>query len=50
MSDLQGEKDELVNHINRSIQKALDETDITRAKKQHFLRTYVALLRGDLDG
>ena len=50
MSDLQGEKDELVNHINRSIQKALEETDITRAKKQHFLRKYVALLRGDLDG
>ena len=49
MSDLQGEKDELVNHINVCIQKALEETDIPRAKKQHFLRKYVALLRGDLD-
>ena len=50
MSDLQSEKDELVEHINVCIQKALEETDITRAKKQHFLRKYVALLRGDLDG
>ena len=49
MGDIQQEKDELVAHINTSIQKALDETDIPRAKKQHFLRTYVAMLRGDLD-
>ena len=50
MGDVQKEKDELVNHINECIQKALNETDIPRAKKQHFLRTYIALLRGDLDG
>ena len=50
MGDVQKEKDDLVAHINDCIQKALDGTDITRAKKQHFLRTYVALLRGDLDG
>ena len=49
MSDLQGEKDELVDHINDCIQRALHETDIPRAKKQHFLRKYIALLRGDLD-
>ena len=49
MGDIQKEKDELVSHINDCIQKALEETDIARAKKQHFLRTYVALLRGDLD-
>jgi uncharacterized protein YjcR len=49
MGDIQQEKDDLVTHINTSIQKALDETDIPRAKKQHFLRTYVALLRGDLN-
>ena len=49
MGDVQKEKDDLVAHINDCIQKALDGTDITRAKKQHFLRTYVALLRGDLD-
>ena len=49
MGDVQKEKDELVEHINECIQKALDETDIARAKKQHFLRTYIALLRGDLD-
>jgi hypothetical protein len=50
MGDVQKEKDELVNHINECIQQALNETDISRAKKQHFLRTYIALLRGDLDG
>jgi len=50
MGDLQKEKDDLVSHINDCIQKALEETDISRAKKQHFLRTYIALLRGDLDG
>ena len=50
MGDIQREKDELVTHINDSIQKALEETDIPRAKKQHFLRTYIALLRGELDG
>lgn len=50
MGDLQKEKDELVTHINDCIQRALEETDIARAKKQHFLRTYIALLRGDLDG
>ena len=50
MGDVQKEKDELVNHINECIQQALNETDIPRAKKQHFLRTYIALLRGDLDG
>ena len=49
MGDIQKEKDDLVEHINDCIQKALEETDIARAKKQHFLRTYVALLRGDLD-
>jgi hypothetical protein len=49
MGDLQKEKDDLVSHINDCIQKALEETDIARAKKQHFLRTYIALLRGDLD-
>tara|TARA_R100000655_G_scaffold95461_1_gene137421 strand:- start:1254 stop:1769 length:516 start_codon:yes stop_codon:yes gene_type:complete len=49
MGDIQKEKDELVNHINDCIQQALEETDISRAKKQHFLRTYIALLRGDLD-
>ena len=50
MGDIQKEKDELVNHINECIQNALEETDIPRVKKQHFLRTYIALLRGDLDG
>ena len=50
MGDVQKEKDELVNHINECIQQALNKTDIPRAKKQHFLRTYIALLRGDLDG
>tara|TARA_Y100000592_G_scaffold6658_1_gene9505 strand:- start:5064 stop:5585 length:522 start_codon:yes stop_codon:yes gene_type:complete len=50
MGDVQKEKDELVNHINECIQQALEQTDIPRAKKQHFLRTYIALLRGDLDG
>ena len=50
MGDLQKEKDELVSHINECIQNALEQTDISRAKKQHFLRTYIALLRGDLDG
>ena len=50
MGDVQKEKDELVMHINECIQQALNETDISRAKKQHFLRTYIALLRGDLDG
>ena len=50
MGDVQKEKDELVAHINECIQSALEETDISRAKKQHFLRTYIALLRGDLDG
>jgi len=50
MGDVQREKDELVTHINECIQNALEETDIPRAKKQHFLRTYIALLRGDLDG
>ena len=49
MGDIQKEQDELVSHINDCIQKALEETDIARAKKQHFLRTYVALLRGDLE-
>ena len=49
MGDIQQEKDDLVTHINDCIQKALGETDINRAKKQHFLRTYVALLRGDLN-
>ena len=49
MGDIQREKDELVTHINDSIQAALEETDIPRAKKQHFLRTYIALLRGELD-
>ena len=49
MGDLQKEKDDLVEHINDCIQKALEETDLPRAKKQHFLRKYVALLRGDLD-
>ena len=49
MGDVQREKDELVEHINECIQNALEETDIPRAKKQHFLRTYIALLRGDLD-
>ena len=49
MGDVQKEKDELVAHINECIQQALGETDIPRAKKQHFLRTYIALLRGDLD-
>ena len=49
MGDLQKEKDDLVSHINDCINKALDETDLPRAKKQHFLRKYVALLRGDLD-
>ena len=50
MNDLQSEKDELVNHINVCIQRALEETDIARAKKQHFLRKYVALLRGEIGG
>ena len=50
MGDLQKEKDDLVSHINECIQNALEQTDISRAKKQHFLRTYIALLRGDLDG
>jgi uncharacterized protein YjcR len=49
MGDIQKEKDELVEHINECIQQALEATDISRAKKQHFLRTYIALLRGDLD-
>jgi uncharacterized protein YjcR len=49
MGDIQKEKDELVAHINDCINKALDETELPRAKKQHFLRTYIALLRGDLD-
>ena len=48
MGDLQKEKDDLVEHINDCIQRALEETDMARAKKQHFLRTYIALLRGDL--
>jgi GMP synthase PP-ATPase subunit len=48
MGDVQREKDELVEHINDCIQKALEEADLPRAKKQHFLRTYIALLRGDL--
>jgi len=49
MGDVQKEKDDLVEHINDCIQKALEGTDIARVKKQHFLRTYIALLRGDLD-
>ena len=49
MGDVQREKDELVEHINDCIQKALEEADLPRAKKQHFLRTYIALLRGDLN-
>jgi len=49
MGDAQKEKDDLVAHINECIQKALEETDLPRAKKQHFLRKYVALLRGDLN-
>ncbi len=50
MGDIQKEKDDLVAHINECIQNALEQTDIPRVKKQHFLRTYIALLRGDLDG
>ena len=50
MGDIQTEKDDLVAHINECIQNALEQTDIPRVKKQHFLRTYIALLRGDLDG
>ena len=50
MGDIQKEKDDLVAHINNCINKALEETEMPRAKKQHFLRTYIALLRGDLDG
>ena len=49
MGNIQKEKDELVEHINDCINKALDETELPRAKKQHFLRKYIALLRGDLD-
>ena len=48
MGDIQKEKDDLVAHINNCINKALEETEMPRAKKQHFLRTYIALLRGDL--
>ena len=50
MGNIQKEKDDLVEHINGCINKALEETELPRAKKQHFLRKYVALLRGDLDG
>ena len=50
MGDIQKEKDDLVAHINECIQNALEQMDIPRVKKQHFLRTYIALLRGDLDG
>tara|TARA_R110002020_G_scaffold161831_1_gene347166 strand:- start:159 stop:656 length:498 start_codon:yes stop_codon:yes gene_type:complete len=49
MGDAQKEKDDLVAHINECINKALDDTDLPRAKKQHFLRKYIALLRGDLE-
>ena len=49
MGNIQKEKDDLVEHINDCINKALDETELPRAKKQHFLRKYIALLRGDLD-
>ena len=49
MGNLQKEKDELVENINKCINKALADTDLPRAKKQHFLRKYIAYLRGDLD-
>ena len=49
MGNIQKEKDELVENINNCINKALADTDLPRAKKQHFLRKYIAYLRGDLD-
>ena len=50
MGNIQAEKDDLVTRINQCIHQALEETELPRAKKQHFLRKYIALLRGDLDG
>ena len=49
MGNIQQEKDDLVTRINECIHQALEETELPRAKKQHFLRKYIALLRGDLD-
>ena len=49
MGNIQQEKDDLVTRINQCIHQALEETELPRAKKQHFLRKYIALLRGDLD-
>ena len=47
LQDIETEKQDMVTHINKCINEALDEMGFDKRVKQKFLRAYIGKLRGD---
>jgi hypothetical protein len=47
LQDVESEKQDMVTHINKCINEALDDMEFDRRVKQKFLRSYIARLRGE---
>ncbi|MAK51478.1 hypothetical protein [Marinobacter sp.] len=47
LQDIETEKQDMVTHINKCINEALDEMEFDKRIKQKFLRAYIGKLRGE---
>ncbi len=47
LQDVESEKQDMVTHINKCINEALDDMEFDRRVKQNFLRSYIARVRGE---
>ncbi len=47
LQDVEAEKQDMVTHINKCINEALDEMEFDKRIKQNFLRAYIGKLRGE---
>ena len=47
LQDVEADKQDMVTHINKCINEALDEMEFDKRIKQKFLRAYIGKLRGE---